>query len=546
MKTKFFVTGGIVMTVLILLVSSASADISFYQTDGVWGRVDDGYDGIVFDVVGVIGVNPGTAWTASGGRTTAGALIRNATVCTHDIDGDATLGEWSYSVPGNPGNLGSHTFSPSCNSQGLFISEYRQISGNDAIEIFNNMGEAVDLAAKKFYLQVYADGSASPTTVITLTGTVANGATFVISASAIVGISNQVASILAFDGNDAVVLVRDYVDDAGGADGASGLQYATGPAAEDPTTGSPTTGSNPSVQTPPTNDFNQIRYGTNFWGGTLSFGSQSGMAFKGVNNSGVTYQDQVPFVVGKFCHVNNPINASNALADTFLTLDLMNMSCGSSAIAPFPPARLTFVYPVNLHETSNSGTCPYPSDPGNPCSDAVTFTASDASFTCFYPGGVKNIYHVQLLGFMPVAAGVSCSSVPYNAPGATGIFISQEGSTNCGCLFAMITESIPTAVKLNSFTAEDHSDGVLVQWITASETDNLGFNLYRAESETGERVLLNAALIPTNNPPGSPVGSEYAFLDTTANSGSAYYYWLEDVDLSGAATLHGPVRVDRQ
>ncbi len=542
MTKKILLTAGIAFSVLILLVSSASAAISFFQTDGVWGRVDDGYDGIVFDVVGVIGSNPGTAWTGTGGQTTAGALIRIPAVCTHDNDGDANLNEWSYSAPGNPGNLGSHTFIPTCNYQGLFISEYRQ-GTVDAIELFNNMGEPVDLAAKKFSIQIYNNGSSTPSVNIPLSGTIANHSTFVIASAAITGITtNQVSPSLAFDGNDAVALVRDYIADVGGDsdDGASGLIYATGPAGDDPTTGSPTTGANPSYQSPPTTDFNQIRYG--MW---IPFAQQSGLAFKGVNNAGVTYQDQAPFLVGKFCHVNQPIYASNALEKTYLTLDLMNMSCGTGAVAPFPPPRLTFVYPVLFDETPNSGTCPYPSDPGNPCSDAVTFTPTEATFTCFYEGDVKNVYYVQLLGFMPAGKNESCSTKTYDQSLAKGMFISQEGATNCGCLFAAVTKSTPTAVKLISFTAADSAEGVLIQWQTASETDNLGFNLYRAETETGDRVLLNSSLIPTNMPPGSPIGASYEYLDATAAAGSTYYYWLEDVDLAGVATLHGPVSLQR-
>jgi hypothetical protein len=41
--------------------------------------------------------------------------------------------------------------------------------------------------------------------------------------------------------------------------------------------------------------------------------------------------------------------------------------------------------------------------------------------------------------------------------------------------------------------------------------------------------------------PGSPVGGSYQFLDETAEPGAPNYYWLEDVDLYGQTTLHGPV-----
>jgi hypothetical protein len=99
----------------------------------------------------------------------------------------------------------------------------------------------------------------------------------------------------------------------------------------------------------------------------------------------------------------------------------------------------------------------------------------------------------------------------------------------------------PTAVELLSFSAAPHRRAIQLAWETASEIDNVGFNLYRSESPEGARVQLNAALIPSRNP-GSPTGAVYTFLDETVERGVTYYYWLEDVDLYGTATLHGPVR----
>ncbi|MEZ4770588.1 MAG: hypothetical protein R2844_19465 [Caldilineales bacterium] len=41
--------------------------------------------------------------------------------------------------------------------------------------------------------------------------------------------------------------------------------------------------------------------------------------------------------------------------------------------------------------------------------------------------------------------------------------------------------------------------------------------------------------------PGSTQGTSYSFDDTQVAAGQTWYYWLEDVDLNGATTLHGPV-----
>ena len=103
---------------------------------------------------------------------------------------------------------------------------------------------------------------------------------------------------------------------------------------------------------------------------------------------------------------------------------------------------------------------------------------------------------------------------------------------------------IPTAVTLKRFEAWPEPPAIHVQWETAQEIDNLGFNLYRSNTRTGPKVKLNQVLIPSEVPPGSPFGAVYDWIDAfRLRSGRRYFYWLEDVDLSGVTTMHGPVRV---
>ncbi|HNS52379.1 MAG TPA: S8 family serine peptidase [Anaerolineae bacterium] len=102
----------------------------------------------------------------------------------------------------------------------------------------------------------------------------------------------------------------------------------------------------------------------------------------------------------------------------------------------------------------------------------------------------------------------------------------------------------PTAVDLVRFEAWPEGAGLHVQWETAQEIDNLGFNLYRSNTRTGARLRLNPELIPTLVPPGSPYGAVYDWIDAyRLRPGRAYFYWLEDVDLYGGTSIHGPLRV---
>jgi hypothetical protein len=54
----------------------------------------------------------------------------------------------------------------------------------------------------------------------------------------------------------------------------------------------------------------------------------------------------------------------------------------------------------------------------------------------------------------------------------------------------------PTAIDLISFTATGYDDTVQVEWETAQEINNLGFNLYRSAESNGSYTKLNKQLIP--------------------------------------------------
>ena len=82
---------------------------------------------------------------------------------------------------------------------------------------------------------------------------------------------------------------------------------------------------------------------------------------------------------------------------------------------------------------------------------------------------------------------------------------------------------------------------VIVEWTTESEVDMAGFNLYRSDSPDGPYVKVNATLIPGASDP--LLGGKYAYTDTDVVAGQTYYYKLEDVELDGTTTLHGPIEV---
>lgn len=97
-----------------------------------------------------------------------------------------------------------------------------------------------------------------------------------------------------------------------------------------------------------------------------------------------------------------------------------------------------------------------------------------------------------------------------------------------------------TLVELSSFTATPQSKKVLLQWTTDSEIDNAGFNIYRSDAEQGPYIKINGSLISAEGSPSQ--GASYAFEDSGIKNRKTYYYKLEDIDLNGETTMHGPVK----
>ena len=107
---------------------------------------------------------------------------------------------------------------------------------------------------------------------------------------------------------------------------------------------------------------------------------------------------------------------------------------------------------------------------------------------------------------------------------------------------------VPSAARVDSFAANGYADGkVLLEWRTGLEVNNLGFNVYR--DVRGKRTRINSQMLA-----GSALmvgagtrllsGRSYVWADDLPNGRDAQYF-LEEIDLNGQSTWHGPVGVDR-
>ena len=104
-------------------------------------------------------------------------------------------------------------------STDLFFSEYIEGSGNNkALEIYNGTGAPVDLGAGNYSVELYSNGSATPTGVFSPTGTLADGDVYVITTDqadptiqAVATISLTYPSVAHFNGDDALLLKHNGV-----------------------------------------------------------------------------------------------------------------------------------------------------------------------------------------------------------------------------------------------------------------------------------------------------------------------------------------------
>lgn len=107
------------------------------------------------------------------------------------------------------------------------------------------------------------------------------------------------------------------------------------------------------------------------------------------------------------------------------------------------------------------------------------------------------------------------------------------------CFVWPVRDGVSTIIELASFYATPKAGKVILNWSTESEIDNAGFNLYRADAENGDYTKINPSLIPAKG--SSTQGAFYEFIDSDVKNRKAYYYKLEDIDLNGTSTMHGPV-----
>lgn len=175
---------------------------------------------------------------------------------------------------------------------------------------------------------------------------------------------------------------------------------------------------------------------------------------------------------------------------------------------------------------------------------ATQGSCSQASGTVTCDLGTLSVGGVVIITINVDAATFSASSLTTN----TATVSSSTSDPNLANNSSTATSTIqsPTAVQLDSLRAQMvPGGGVLVEWRTREETRNLGFHVYREDAQGRHRLdaslVAGSALLFRGGQPQHRA-RRYQWLDP--QGGSQAGYWVEDVDLNGTSTLHGPVYAD--
>lgn len=78
----------------------------------------------------------------------------------------------------------------------------------------------------------------------------------------------------------------------------------------------------------------------------------------------------------------------------------------------------------------------------------------------------------------------------------------------------------------------------VIRWSTASEVDNFGFDVYRAEREDGPFTRITQQPVPGAGTSDEP--ARYEYPDVSIKPDIQYYYYVESISMSGVREKFTP------
>jgi len=217
-----------------------------------------------------------------------------------------------------------------------------------------------------------------------------------------------------------------------------------------------------------------------------------------------------------------PVNQGTNLAYT-LTVKNGGPAVAQNVVVNDPlPAQVTYTSSLT---TAGTGTC--------------TYTAATTTVNCSL--GSLGVGSTVVVTINVTATTFSSNTLSTNTATVSSSVSDPNPGNNTSTSISTIQAS--TAVDVSSFSAYAQPDGtVRLVWHTQEESRNLGFHIYREDGVGRHRVdaalIAGSALILRGSRP-QHAAKTYAAIDFQPAPNAVYY--LEDVDINGTRTLHGPV-----
>ncbi len=174
-----------------------------------------------------------------------------------------------------------------------------------------------------------------------------------------------------------------------------------------------------------------------------------------------------------------------------------------------------------------------------------TFSPYDGQTTIgFNP--ISDFTVIGLTNYVLVTVDIAAGADPYNTLGLAlqntsaivvdGIVLNTTGQAGNAIIkdgFSPISTGTDYScpVTISSCQAKAGYGKIILSWTTASEENNAGFYVMRAEEENGQYIRLNDVIIEGHG--NTTVEHHYRYEDTNVEIGKIYYYKLYSVDYNG-------------
>ena len=225
-----------------------------------------------------------------------------------------------------------------------------------------------------------------------------------------------------------------------------------------------------------------------------------------------------------------PVNQGTNLTYTIIVTNNGPAIAQGVTVTDPIPAQVTYA-----SSSSSQGSCSY-------SSGTTTVTCSLGSLGV----GSSAVVTINVTATVFGTNTVTCNGQTYNSCNTATLTTSTSNPNPTPSSSAGSTIQAPTAVDLTSARAFLQADGsVRLEWRTHEESRNLGFHIYREDASGRRRLdtalIAGSALLLRGSKPQHAAKS-YSWLDPQPSPNAGY--WIEDVDINGTRTMHGPVYVE--